>query len=90
MEFIWGENIFLKFLINLCKRSLILEGRNIVFRKFHTRRELTGASLTHGDQALSSSLVLQMSNKEDFKDFEAMTETKQTFPPSKLVTFRSG
>ena len=28
----------------------------------------------YGDQALGSSLVLQMSNKEDFKDFEAMTE----------------
>ena len=27
-----------------------------------------------GDQALSSSLVLKMSNKEDFKDFEAMTK----------------
>ena len=35
---------------------------------------------SYGDQALSSSLVLQMSNKEDFKDFEAMTE-KQTFHP---------
>ena len=42
----------------------------------------------YGDQALSSSLVLKMSNKEDFKDFEAMTE-KQTLSPSKLVTFLS-
>ena len=32
----------------------------------------------YGDQALSSSLVLKMSNKEDFKDFEAMTEKTQT------------
>ena len=42
-------------------------------------RESTVASLIYGDQALGSSLILQMSNKEDFKDFEAMTEKKQTF-----------
>ena len=42
----------------------------------------------NGDQALSSSLVLKMSNKEDFKDFKAMTE-KANFLPSKLVTFPS-
>ena len=29
--------------------------------------------------ALSTSIVLQMSNKEDFKDFEAMTEKKNRF-----------
>ena len=39
----------------------------------------------NGDQALSSSLVLKM-KKEDFKDFESMTE-KTDFSPSKLVTF---
>ena len=44
----------------------------------------------HGDQASSSSLVLKMSNKEDFKDFEVMTEKKDTFPPSKFITFPSG
>ena len=48
-------------------------------------RESTVAFFIHGDQALSSSLVLQMSNKEDFKDFEAMAEKKQTFSPSKPV-----
>ena len=42
-------------------------------------RESTVASLIYGDQASGSSLILQMSNKEDFKDFEAMTEKKQTF-----------
>ena len=40
-------------------------------------------------QAISSSLVLQMLNKEDFKDFEAKTEKKTDFSPSKLVTFPS-
>ena len=43
----------------------------------------------HGDQALSSSLVLKMSNKEDVKDFEAMTEKNPDLSPSKLVTFPS-
>ena len=33
--------------------------------------------------ALSLSLVLKMSNKEDFRDFEAMTE-KQLFHPINL------
>ena len=37
----------------------------------------------------TSSLVLKMLNKEDFKDFEAMTEKAQTFSLSKLVTFSS-
>ena len=32
-------------------------------------------------QALSSSLVLKMSNKEDFKDFKAMTEKNRLFHP---------
>ena len=56
-----------------------MEGRNIVFSKIPYPRESTGASLTYGDQALSSSLVLQMSNKEDFKNFEAMTEKADFF-----------
>ena len=34
---------------------------------------------SYGDQALSSSLVLKMSNKEHFKDCEAMTEKKDSF-----------
>ena len=33
----------------------------------------------YGNQALSSSLVLTMSSKEDFKDFEAMTEKNKVF-----------
>ena len=36
--------------------------------------------------ALSSSLVLKMSNKEDFKDLKAM---KKDFPPNALVSFPS-
>ena len=65
---LYREKIFfLKFLINLCKGSLILEGGNIVLRKFHS------------PPLLSSSLVLQMSDKEDLKDFEAMTEKKTDF-----------
>ena len=43
----------------------------------------------YGDQALSSSLVLKMLNKEEIKDFEALTEKTQTFSSSKLVTFSS-
>ena len=38
----------------------------------------------YSDQALSSSLVLKMSKKEDFKGSEAMTERKQTFHPVNL------
>ena len=34
---------------------------------------------SYGDQALSSILVLNMSNKEDFKDFKAMTEKTGIF-----------
>ena len=34
----------------------------------------------YGDQDLSSGPVLQMPNKDDFKDFEAMTK-EQTFHP---------
>ena len=41
----------------------------------------------NGEQALNSSLVLKMSNKENFKDFEAMTQ-KKNFSPSKLVISR--
>ena len=40
----------------------------------------------YGDQALSSSLALKMSNKEDFKDFEVMAENTD-FSSSKLLTF---
>ena len=60
-----------------------MEGGNIVFQKFYSSppRESTVASLIYGDQALSLSLVLQMSNKEDFKDFEAMTEKNRLFHP---------
>ena len=42
----------------------------------------------YGDQALISILVLQMSNNEDFKDFEAMTEKIQTFDPVNLSLSR--
>ena len=42
----------------------------------------------YGDQALSSRLVLKMSKKEDFKDFEAMTD-KNRLSPSKPVTVPS-
>ena len=55
-----------------------MEVGNIVFRK----------SLIYGGQALSSSLVLQMSNKEDFKDFEAMTEKSGLFHPINLSLSR--
>ena len=41
----------------------------------------------YGDQALSSSFVLKMSNKAVFKDFKAITKTD--FSASKLVTFLS-
>ena len=34
-------------------------------------------------------LVMKMSNKEDLRDFEAMTEKETDFSPSKLVTFPS-
>ena len=33
----------------------------------------------YGDQVLSSSLVLKMSNKEDFNKFKAKTEEKDFF-----------
>ena len=33
----------------------------------------------YGDKALSLSLVLKMSNKDNFKDFEAMTEKSRRF-----------
>ena len=81
MEFIWGENIFfLNYSIHLCQRSLILECKNNFFRKFHSLpRESTGASKIYGDHALRWSLVLQMSNKEDFKDFKTMTEKTDFF-----------
>ena len=83
------EYFFLKVFNKPMKREPNFGGQKYCFvQKFHTPRESTGASLTYGDQALSSSLVLQMSNKEDFKDFEAMTE-KANFSPSKLVTFQS-
>ena len=41
----------------------------------------------YGDQVLSSSFVIEMSNKEDFKDFEAMIK-KQTFHPVNLSLSR--
>ena len=66
-----------------------MECRNNFFRKFHSlSQESTGASLIYGDHALSSSLVLQMSNKEDFKDFEAMTEKTDFFHPVNLSLSR--
>ena len=42
----------------------------------------------YGDQALSSSLLLKMSNKEDFKEFEPMKEKKHTFHPVNLSLSR--
>ena len=38
----------------------------------------------YGDNALKSSLVLKMSNKENLKDFEAMTEKNTLFHPVNL------
>ena len=42
----------------------------------------------YGDQALSSSLALKMSNKEDFKDFKAMTGKTDFFHPVNLSLSR--
>ena len=47
-------------------------------------RSLRSLRLIYGDQVLSLSLVLKMLNKEDFKDFEALTEKTRTFHPVNL------
>ena len=66
-----------------------MECRNNFFRKFHSLpQKSTGASLIYGDHASSSSLVMQMSNKEDFKDFEGMTEKADFFHPVNLSLSR--
>ena len=72
----------------LKKIKLIFSRLRRHFKKTYSQTCACDPCDLYGDQALSSRLILQMSNKEDFKNFEAMTE-ETDLSLSKLVTFKS-